>query len=74
MATNDGYPGRQIRDEDRTMYGLGWEHKRRGLKPEVRLMGWPEYMQGWGDFHCSDDKTNRAMLKKGVSISDSGGP
>ena len=70
MPASDDYPGRQIRDEDRTAYGLGWEHKRRGLKPETGRMQDRDYMLGWGDFHCSDEKTNRAMLKKGVSISE----
>ena len=73
MEASDDYPGRMLRDEDRTIYGLGWEHKRRGLKPDPRFMSRPDYMRGWGDFHCSDEKTNRAMLKKGVSISESGG-
>ena len=42
--TSDDYPGRMLSDAERSMYGLGWEHKRRGLKPETRYMAIPAYM------------------------------
>ncbi len=68
MAASDDYPGRQIKDSERSPFGLGWEHKRRGLKPDPPYMQYPAYMQGWGEFHCLDEKSNRAMLSRGVSI------
>ena len=71
MTTSDDYPGRMMKDAERSMFGLGWEHKRRGEKPEPRYMARGDYMAGWGGFNCSDAKTNRAMLERGVSISKS---
>ena len=71
MTAIDDYPGRTMKDAERSLFGLGWEHKRRGEKPEPRHMARTDYMLGWATFNCSDAKTDPAMLERGVSISRS---
>ncbi len=67
LSTEERYPGRYLKDEDRSAYGLGWEYRRRGLpaddcpfKDEKRIN---EFMAGYRVFQCSDDKCTKAMLQ-----------
>lgn len=67
----DDYPGRTIRDEDRSPLGLGWEYRRRGWKrgqcPLPRA-DWDEFFLGYDEFICTNPEANEAMLKRGVPV------
>jgi len=66
------YPGRLIRDSERTAFGLGWEYARRRwyvdhcpLKAAADLS---DFMDGYHDFRCSDPKVDEPMLTRGVKM------
>jgi len=64
---DEGYPGRTIKDQDRSPFGLGWEYRRRGwtqdrcpLPPGDRR---EDFRHGHEAFRCSDRRANQAMLR-----------
>lgn len=73
--TDDKHPGRFLRDNERTAFGLGWEHKRLGTHIPPKTISrtlWAnrewlnEFMEGFDSFICSDKQVNEAMLNRGV--------
>lgn len=67
LTKSDELPGVMVKDEERTPFGLGWEFRRRGLKPKNCPFKDQEsvrkFNEGYQKFICSDYQVNKAMLR-----------